>query len=98
PTLCAPSLHDALPICNEPSLVAGQPRLLPMGASDGYVELFYDSVGETYWLLSPQSTRGITPDQAADFLRLHPQKKRCGSEASGTDRKSTRLNSSHLGI
>src|SRR5262245_32612642 len=88
------SLHDALPICywswrlQDPTVVGGSPFIPPILRAESLVE--------------PLATRGAaaTLDAATlrTFLGGRAQRIILQNDLTVIDRKSTRLNSSHLGI
>ena len=45
---------------------------MPVGTSDGIEQLFYSYNNDTYWLISSQTFKGITKDQASQYIQKHP--------------------------
>src|SRR5207249_11147014 len=88
PRLYTLSLHDALPIFD-----AARPRLAPLGSA----LVFYPTVGSTNDVAASLATEGaivIAAEQTAGRGR----RGRTWFSPAGRDRKSTRLNSSHVSI
>src|SRR5437899_550945 len=95
PDICTLSLHDALPICSAIRATRRHPFGLSQGSRSGSCRR--PSCGSSKSRRSASWWRNTSPPVA----RARPLPRRCSARCtlpSASDRKSTRLNSSHLGI
>src|SRR5207249_12025236 len=93
PPIYTLSLHDALPISHRPQVITGPAPTRPWAPAEGARSGGAPDRGR----LPLDGPERFLSDQLHD-VALEPDERLRGEQVDGADRKSTRLNSSHVSI